>query len=316
MRLSSKLLLLVAIAVLFGAAMIALSVKRGERAGDETDSWSDGKDVDRKFSVKAGDKLVLDADEGDVTIIGTDAEEVSVHVFMKGSDSRLRRYRLDMGQSGSVVTIRGREERRVFYWFNDNSIDVRFDIQVPRKFDLRVGTSDGDLRIEHVEGNILGETSGGDVEGSDLTGKVKISTSGGNMRMRKLSGEIAMETSGGDVHGEDVSGTIRAETSGGSISFLRSEGALHAETSGGDIRVELSGNNGIDLSTSGGSILVTLPKSTTGDVSAETSGGEVSCDFAFSGKVQEGSLHGKINGGGNRIRLETSGGDIMIHAVE
>lgn len=316
MSLRSKLTLLVAIAFVFGATMVALSVKRVEPSDDETRYWSEGKNFDRTFSVKPGDKLILDADEGDVHIIGSDSDEMSIHVVLNGRDSQLKNYRVEMDQSGSVVTVRSRRDRRMFRWFDDNSLEIRFEIQLPRKFNLKLGTCGGNLRIENIEGNIFGETSGGDVVASDLMGTVKLSTSGGNMNMKKLVGEITMETSGGDVNGEDVSGTIRAETSGGNIKFIRAEGAVHAETSGGDIRVELTGNKGIDLSTSGGNIVVSLPKTAAGNVDAETSGGEISCDFAFSGKLQEGSLHGKINGGGGQIHLETSGGDILIHAVE
>ena len=134
--------------------------------------------------------------------------------------------------------------------------------------------------------------------------------------MYHSKGDLVLETSGGDIIGEDVTGTTRVETSGGSIKLTKADGALHASTSGGDIHVELADNKGIDLSTSGGNIVVKLPKSITANVNAETTGGEVSCDFPFSGKLQEGSLHGKINGGGESLKLETSGGDIVIHSVE
>ena len=51
-------------------------------------------------------------------------------------------------------------------------------------------------------------------------------------------------------------------------------------------------------------------------MNAEASGGGVDCDFPISGKVREGTLHGQINGGGNEIRLETSGGDISISTLD
>ena len=94
MGMSSKLLLLVAIAVLFGATMVALSVKRGEPGEEKTHHWSDGESTDRKFIVKPGEKLVLEADEGDVSIIGNDSEELAVHIVMRGSDSEARKYHI------------------------------------------------------------------------------------------------------------------------------------------------------------------------------------------------------------------------------
>ena len=50
------------------------------------------------------------------------------------------------------------------------------------------------------------------------------------------------------------------------------------------------------------------------DVRAEATGGDVSCEFPFEGRMKDESLHGKINGGGNQIRLESSGGSIAIRS--
>jgi DUF4097 and DUF4098 domain-containing protein YvlB len=91
---------------------------------------------------------------------------------------------------------------------------------------------------------------------------------------------------------------------------------MYASTSGGNIRASLKSNQGIELSTSGGNINVRVPATIKADVRAEASGGDVSCEREFSGKLKEGSMDGKINGGGNLIRLDTSGGDITIDSFD
>jgi DUF4097 and DUF4098 domain-containing protein YvlB len=118
------------------------------------------------------------------------------------------------------------------------------------------------------------------------------------------------------MYAESVDGSLRMETSGGNIEIRGSTGKVNASTSGGNIRASLKDNQGIDLSTSGGNISVELPKTISADVRAEASGGDVSCDIEYSGKIKDGSMKGKINGGGNLIRLETSGGDIVITSNE
>ncbi len=316
MSVSSKLVILVALAVLFGATMIALSVRKNAPAGSDENYWGESKNIDKTFKVKTGDKLILDADEGDIAVSGQDSEELVVHVSVRGSESLTKNYKVDMDQDGGVVTIRARHDRRMFHWFDNNSLDIKYDIQLPKKFNVRLETSGGNIDLAGVDGELRGQTSGGDLRIDDVHGKVNISTSGGNVKVRKSTGELTFGTSGGDIVGDDLAGTLNVETSGGNISIMKAEGALHASTSGGNIRVELMDNKGIDLSTSGGSVTLTLPKSATGDVNAETSGGEVSCDFPFNGKIRDGSFHGTINGGGERIRLESSGGDIVIHAVD
>ena len=240
-----------------------------------------------KVHVKSGDKLILDADEGDIHISGTDGQEMTVHIYQKGSEEYISKYRVSFDQAGDIVTIRGRHERKFFHFFDDISYGVRYEIQLPKDFNLNIQTSGGDLHVETVNGTIRGETSGGDVDGENLDGKVSLSTSGGNMKLYHSRGDIVLETSGGDIACDDVIGTMHVETSGGNIKFTKADGELHGTTSGGNIRVELASNKGVDLSTSGGNVVVSLPKSIAANVNAETTGGEVSCDFPFSGKLKD-----------------------------
>jgi DUF4097 and DUF4098 domain-containing protein YvlB len=296
--------------------MIALSVRKGEPADDHARYFGDSKNFDRTFQVKPGDKLILDASEGDISITGNDSEELVVHIVIRGSESFLKKYEVNMEQNGNVVSIRSRHERGFFQWFNDGSIEARYEVQLPRKFNMKVGTSGGNIDLTGVDGELRGETSGGDLRIDDAHGTVDLSTSGGNVKVRNLSGAITLGTSGGDIYGDELEGKTQVETSGGNISIQGAQGSMRASTSGGDIKVEMKDHNGIDLSTSGGSVSLTLPKNAAGEISAETSGGEVSCDFPINGRLREGSLHAKINGGGERIHLESSGGDIIIHGVE
>lgn len=316
LSLSAKLAMLVVFAALFGATMIALSVRERRSESASSYSWNKSNAIERKFTVKSGDKLVIDADVGDIVVTGDGGEELHVTVLQKGSEAQAKKYHIDFDQAADVVTVRARHEKRYFRFFDDSWLDVRFEVQLPRNFNLELHTSGGNVNVENVDGNVMGETSGGDVAVDKVSGKVKLSTSGGDVKMANSNGDLTFTTSGGDIVGEDVAGNIHVETSGGNITFRRTDAVIYGETSGGDIRVELKENKGIDLSTSGGNVIVNLPSIISGDVNAETSGGDVSCDFQFAGKLKDGSLHGKINGGGNMIRLESSGGDIVIHSVE
>jgi DUF4097 and DUF4098 domain-containing protein YvlB len=178
-----------------------------------------------------------------------------------------------------------------------------------------MNTAGGDITILNVKGTVGGETSGGDLDLSKLDGRVRLGTSGGNVAVRDSKGDFTISTSGGNMRVESIEGAMDFESSGGNIEVRDSDGKLRASTSGGDVHAALKDNKGIDLQTSGGNLVVQLPKTISAEISAETTGGDVNCDFQFSGKLREGSLRGKINGGGNIIRLETSGGDIIINSV-
>lgn len=316
LNVSTKLIVLVILALAFAATMIALSVRDRHSYRVETGEWGSPTTMDKKFTVKSGDKLVVDADEGDVTITGTDGDELTVRVSERGSKDMLSQYHITFDQSGDVVTIRGKHERKLFHFFDYNSSEIHFDISLPRQFNLHLETSGGDMNISDVEGEMYGETSGGNIVVDKLKGKITFSTSGGNVEFANSSGDMSFETSGGNIKGQNCEGPLRVQTSGGNIRLTGLDGKVHAETSGGDIRLDAKDNKGIDLSTSGGSVVVNLPKNISGNVRAETTGGDVSCDFPFQGKSKDGSLNGTINGGGEYIRLESSGGDIEIHSVD
>jgi DUF4097 and DUF4098 domain-containing protein YvlB len=318
--LTAKLAAFAVLAVAFGATMIALSMRAPHREHDSfafDDSWGGhSKRIEKQFSVQPDGELVIETDDGEISITGTDSNQVSVVVSERGSSERLERFSLDFSQTGNKVTITGREDREFFHSWGNNSLDVKFQVLVPKKFNFRLNTSGGDIALQQVSGTTEGETSGGNIDLTEYDGKVRLTTSGGDLTVRKCSGDFYLQTSGGNVRGESVVGTIDFETSGGNIVLRDTDGKLRASTSGGNIRAEVKGNKGIDLETSGGNIIVMLPKSTTGTVDATTSGGDVSCDLEFSGKIKDGTMHGKINGGGDLIRLETSGGNIEIDPLD
>jgi DUF4097 and DUF4098 domain-containing protein YvlB len=318
LSIAAKLTILIIVAVMFAATMIALSVRSHstERMSSSSFGWGSDKKIEKSFSVEPNGNLVIEADEGNIAITGTDGKEVVVHVTARGSDELLQKFDVSFNQEGNTVRVDGRKERRYFRFFNNNSLDVQFDIKLPVNFNLNLHTSGGDIVVHNVKGRIDGETSGGDLDLTSLEGPVKLSTSGGNVTVHDASGDLTLETSGGNIQGESLNGTMRLETSGGNIELRDSDGKLHASTSGGNIRVKLKDNKGIDLSSSGGNLSLLLPKSISADIHAEATGGDVNCDFQFSGKLKEGTLKGKINGGGNAIDLETSGGDITIGSVE
>jgi DUF4097 and DUF4098 domain-containing protein YvlB len=316
LTLGTKLAVFLTLALVFGATMVALSLRTHASREYASNESPNQKNFDKTFSVGPGGKLVIKADEGSISVTGTNRSDVSVHVRARGADSRLAKFDVTIDQSGSTVRAETRYRHSFMNLFGDDNIEVEFEVEVPEKFNLDLNTAGGDITILNVSGTTRGETSGGDLDLSKLDGPVDLTTSGGNVTLSDSKGDFRIGTSGGNVRAESIAGSMDFESSGGNIDVKESDGKLRASTSGGDVRVELRDNKGIDLQTSGGSLVVRLPKSISAEVLAETTGGDVNCDFQFSGKLREGSMKGKINGGGNLIKLETSGGDIVINSQE
>lgn len=261
------------------------------------------KRLDRTFTVEPGGRLTVDADGSNVTVRGTDSNQVSVHIAATGSQDALDRMVMsaEPGPAGIAVTARrGRRDWLSWLW-SDRLRDSSVTVSVPRRYQVEVKTSGGNLEIEQLQGAVTGTTSGGDIHVGNVNGNVRMRTSGGNIVASDIDGELRIETSGGDIRAA-VDGRIRAVTSGGNI----------------DVQL-LGANRGVEISTSGGNILLHLPRNVTGVLNASTSGGSVVSDLPVatvataSARISR-KLSGTINGGGEPIEAHTSGGDIQLRA--
>lgn len=291
--------------------------------------------IHRTFNVSSGGTLTLDTDIGDVRV-NTGGSGVTVDVKRHArSEEIMRDFDVTFEQSGNDVTIRAKYDRGTSRWFNwNNDIDASFVITVPSTYNLRVNTSGGDVRIGDISGQVYartsggnleigkingevdGRTSGGDVTVDGATGRVDVRTSGGGVRIGAVTSSVQARSSGGSIEVRRVTGDLYAHTSGGGIVVEDAMGAVDAETSGGSIRARLSQQPRGDsrMSTSGGGITLSVAPNVALDLDAHTSGGDVDSDIPVTilGKQSDSSLQGKINGGGPRLVLRSSGGGIHV----
>jgi hypothetical protein len=261
-------------------------------------------------SVKPGGTLEIDLSEGSVEVETHDESSVEVQARGRGWGARSLRFELtsdgvDARLSG---TIRG--------WFGPmlGGARVRVRVRVPEQYSLDVRTGGGSIEIEELGGEVRARTSGGSVELEGARGAVDLKTSGGSIEAYDVVGDVSVHTSGGSVEVSDVTGSVEARTSGGEIEIHEVGGRVFAVTSGGSISVRFSGVPAGKLETSGGSIEAELPEGAGVDLDAETSGGRVRIepDLELVGEIQRGHIVGRIGGGGPKLRLRTSGGNIRV----
>ena len=300
--------------------------------------------IHRNFNVADGGTLVLDADLGDISI-NPGGAGVSIDVLRKArttSQSKandfFRDYEVTFAQEGNTIRVKGKYDRpnKWFNFFGDD-LDVKYTITVPSRFNVQLATSGGDIHVGDLNGEVRAKTSGGDLDLDRISGVVDARTSGGDVHIDAARSSVTLYTSGGDVSVGDASATVSARTSGGDIEVRRAGGNLIAHTSGGSITIgETRGT--IDASTSGGSIEARMAQQPGGDsqlktsgggitlsvapsvaldVDAHTSGGEIETDVPVTllGKQSESTLNGKLNGGGPRVVLRSSGGDIRLRKL-
>jgi DUF4097 and DUF4098 domain-containing protein YvlB len=212
---------------------------------------------------------------------------------------------------------------------------------------LKVNTSGGSIKLTSGGGDVKAETSGGSINIGPVTGDVDVDTSGGSIGIAMIDGDVKAETSGGSIQVEGSTGKVNVDTSGGSIKINSSGGPIVAETAGGNIKIKKA-NGSIDASTAGGSIEAEMI-ATSGDthVKLSSSGGDIELyipaslsasvdakleitrnsrrdyriysDFPLTIKGAKSDRitgEGDINGGGDKIQLRTTNGDIYIKKIE
>ena len=297
------------------------------------------RNIEKSFNVQPGGTLNLNSDIGTVDIKSHAENTVLVNVELNAhtsSDSRAKEifdnYKLSFNNTGKDVSIGGEIAENRF-WHN-NRLSVHFSIEVPEQFNLEVKTggghinvsdingratlktSGGSIRLGNIEGELDARTSGGSIKVEDVTGNTFVKTSGGSIRIGRVKGNLEARTSGGGIDVDGVDGNLIAHTSGGHLRLLNVSGSLVGDTSGGPIVAELTRQvkDRVELRTSGGGIKLTVPADFKADLDATTSGGQVYTDIPVTvhGHLSNTSIHGKINGGGPKVMLRTSGGGIRI----
>lgn len=295
--------------------------------------------IEKKFKARPGQVLTLNADFGSVEVQGGRGHEVFVRVIKGANDVSRRqaeawfdRYEIDMRETGQGVDIRGRYDRPSRW--RGSRMQVRYEITVPERYNVRLQTAGGSLSVAGVAGKAQLETAGGSVRLADVGGPVEVETSGGSITAERVGDYAQLHTSGGSISVRAAGGPVNARTSGGSITIQAADGDVLAHTSGGSIRLtEIAGSvdahtsggsieaeivrqpqRPVTLDTSGGSVRLALDGDVHADLDARASGGSVRTDLAVAvrGEAKRDRLAGQINGGGPLITLRSSGGGIHI----
>ena len=298
--------------------------------------------IEKSFSVSQGGWLKLESDLGSVEIKTHNIGSVEVEVIKKtrsffGGDDKdlLDAFEVTFEHSNDDVLISGKLRGR--HSFKGSPLNVRYIITVPKEYNLDLRTSGGSISVDDLEGQVIGKTSGGSLDFGHIRGPITGNTSGGSISVASYSGSSELKTSGGSISIGDADGNLEAHTSGGSIELNSASGDVNVKTSGGGIDVhKLQGNitavtsggsikclmknqpsQDCSLKTSGGSVTVIMPEGAAVDLDAKTSGGRVRCDHEITirGKIEKSSLVGKLNGGGPKLYLRTSGGNINLGEI-
>ncbi len=283
------------------------------------DSQRYREDFHYSYPQTAGGRLSLENFNGSVEISGWDQNTVDVS-GTKYAESRdlLAAMKIEVSSSGNMVhvkTVRPDGERH-------RNLGAKYVIRVPRRTELQdIASSNGSMRVEGIEGDSRLSTSNGSIHLGRIRGNVDAHSSNGSVEVNDLNGRMTFKTSNGSVHADNVEGAFEAGTSNGGIHVHLKDTAagspIRVATSNGaiDLDVNAARQNDVVAQTSNGGITVRLPAGSNGNLHASTnSSGTVRSDFEIlmHGLISRHRIEGTIGGGGPRIDLTTSNGNISL----
>lgn len=261
----------------------ALALMAGERSETRTEAF------------KPGARLSVRSANGSLKVTPWDKEAVEIRAEIKEREDHS--VKVEVRRSGDDLDIEAILPSRGAGWSWGASDGVSFVLQVPRRLLGRFTTSNGRIEARGLEGDQAFTTSNGALKLEDLKGDVQARTSNGAVTIRNLDGRL---------RGGSSNGGLTLERITGGIDFATSNAGITAD--------DLDGRGqGIELSTSNGSIRLGLGKAT-GEIDAKTSNGSVHVDRAGVELVETGKSWARLRvpGSSQVIRLRSSNGSIHL----
>ena len=297
--------------------------------------------IDKTFDAPEDGQLEILVGDADVTVLSGSGDEIHVAVTLFGKNmDRAREYfekqQFSVAASGSVIRVAS-DGKGSFGWnwkeWRDTAPQIQVRVTAPREFDATVHTSDGDIEIGDLTGNIRLKTSDGDITADNLAGPyLLLNTSDGDIASSRLDAEsIEIHTSDGDLDlGEVFAGKIVARTSDGDIRIRMIEGIAILKTSDGDLDLGKVEADRFSAHTSDGDINIAQlygdgeMRTTDGDIYVGALAGSMSSAHSSDGTITISNVEGGLSVTGSdidvqlhlqapgKITVATSSGDIKI----
>lgn len=208
----------------------------------------------------------------------------------KDAQKLLNSFRLSVSQvrDGISLAAASRDQWTGRLW-------ATLEVTIPQNSSLDISTGGGNIETSDIVGRVRITTQGGNITAGNIGGAAHLETGGGNIVAKNIGGDLSAETGGGHITIGSVNGNATLRTTGGHIRVASVQGAAHFYTGGGNISLEHSG----------------------AVLTAETDGGQIEVGEAT------GLVRAKTDGGGIRVvrlfgptDLQTASGSIYLTQID
>lgn len=272
------------------------------------------------YEVKSPATLKLSVVDSDIKTIGSDDGKIEVFYIVSKKNElqnlsfeELKEYftiEIKELDNGLELTAKPTLKNTKLNW--DKRYNLDFYIKTPKTTSCNLSTVDGDLRIKTLKGKQEFKTVDGNIEYIEAIGDVVAKTVDGRIKGYKLKGNQQLKTIDGDIQIEGIIGNVNSKTTDGEITVKLAKGEISATTIDGDVYVAMAAiENAISIKTVDGDIDLLLPDKKGFNLNMK--GEDLNANFKnFDGNVDDNSIEGKVNGGGELIKITTVDGDVDL----
>jgi len=279
----------------------------------------------QKLEIEPGAKVVIENASGDIKIgqgpqgqllIG--GKKVIRASSRRVADAEARRIKVEVerGKGRVRIWVKDGQRSRILFGIGKRvSSWVDLNLLIPRRSDLEVNSTSGDIRAKGMEGRLTAKTVSGDLSLEGFVGPVLVHTTSGDVSSQDVEGHLTVEGTSGDVQITRLRGDLEVSLHSGELSASGIVGGVKVETTSGDVYIEVSllGNASYRVDTSSGDVTFKIKEASSFNLVIDTASGEIDVKAPLVIKsVSRNRLIGWVGAGGPMVRITTASGDVGL----
>lgn len=226
-----------------------------------------------------------------------------IHISAEVTGRPLSDFRLEESQSGNHVNFLFKEKPHVAFSIHVSRRDSRatVSIEAPAEMTLDAKTSDGNVELTGLRGELQLHSGDGHLDLNDLSGSLLLKSGDGHVRIANFNGKLDATVSDGGINAEGVFSVLNVRSSDGTVELNARQRSQPASP--------------WNIQTSDGGVTIRLPKDLAADIDVHTSDGRIDSRLPLTVDHYTGAhdgLHGRMNGGGAPIVIKTNDGSVRI----
>ncbi|MFC1726713.1 DUF4097 domain-containing protein [candidate division KSB1 bacterium] len=289
----------------------------------------DQRHVTKTYDFNDGGYLYVKNVTGDIKVDSWNRKNIEIDITKRGSRDDVEVVIDKRGNSFYVEVDYPDRDWRDKVFGRNNSASIHFNIKIPAKTELDLDNVTGDITISGINSRIEAGTVTGDLEIRDAEGNIYGKTTTGGITIFDIRGEVDAHSTTGRIEIRNT-GDVDVHSTTGRIEVINSNGSnIMASITTGHIEIDLAkvdSRGRYEFKTTTGDIRLTIPKDAKADFTVKVKPKNLVSDFDlfddrrekrsrrddFSFDFSARTFRGDLNGGGARIYLSSSHGDVDI----